>query len=82
MSAVSDTFIFPHVFMACCLFQHIFMLTQQTAATFRLLVLSNLVSRAEGLKFVAQAVSRRPFRAETVFQSQASPCQICGVRSD
>jgi len=63
MRAVSDTFTFPYVFMACCLFQRCFMLTQQTAATFRRSVWSNLVSRAEGLKFMVQAVSHRPFSA-------------------
>ena len=58
------------------------MLTQQTVATFRRPVWNNLVSRAEGLKFMAQAVSRRPFSAEAVIQSQASPCVFCGVRCD
>jgi hypothetical protein len=31
---------------------------------------------------MVQAVSRWPFRAEAVVQSQASPCEICDVRSD
>jgi len=31
---------------------------------------------------MAQAVSRRPFSAEAMVQSQTSPCEIYGVRSD